>query len=307
MKNLTLLICLLFVICNLSFATIRYVSHNSIPTPPYTTWETAADSIQKCIDYCVAGDTIIVANGTYYESLVVNKYLSLIGSSMDSTIIDGTALDNTTVYFQSDGYIVNFSVKGKGFGIANTVCIYTVLSDALIKLCRVSNSYTGIGLVESSSLVDKCIMNNVECGYGTYSSSTYSPIISNSIIYINSPSGIGIEIGEGANTALNNIILGNRYNTSQGIGVIFAATRNIIKNNIVSGFNYNIEGYAEDTATVLNNITIYTDTILNNRTGIFYNSKTDLRNNIIAYNKIGTDGPSGTNSDYNLYWQNSII
>jgi pectin methylesterase-like acyl-CoA thioesterase len=71
-----------------SNATIRYVSHTGSSTPPYTTWETAADSIQKCIDYSVDGDTIIVANGVYYESLIVNKYLWLIGSSMDSTVIE---------------------------------------------------------------------------------------------------------------------------------------------------------------------------------------------------------------------------
>ena len=58
-----------------SIATIRYVSHTGSSTPPYTTWETAADSIQKCIDYSIDGDTIIVANGVYYESLIVSKYL----------------------------------------------------------------------------------------------------------------------------------------------------------------------------------------------------------------------------------------
>ena len=64
-----------------SIATIRYVSHTGSSTPPYTTWETAADSIQKCINYCVDSDTIIVANGVYYESLIVNKYLLTIRDS----------------------------------------------------------------------------------------------------------------------------------------------------------------------------------------------------------------------------------
>ncbi|MBK7497929.1 MAG: hypothetical protein IPI19_02200 [Ignavibacteriales bacterium] len=42
--------------------TIRYVSKTGTSTPPYTSWQTAADSIQKCINICVDGDTVYVAN-----------------------------------------------------------------------------------------------------------------------------------------------------------------------------------------------------------------------------------------------------
>ena len=55
-------------------AIVRYVSKTGTSTPPYTSWQTAADSIQKCINFSFDGDTIIVANGVYHESLVVNKY-----------------------------------------------------------------------------------------------------------------------------------------------------------------------------------------------------------------------------------------
>ncbi len=81
------------------YATIRYVSKTGSSTPPYTNWATAADSIQKCINICEDGDTIYVANGVYYESLVVNKILTLIGSSMDSTIVDGSNSTNQSVIY----------------------------------------------------------------------------------------------------------------------------------------------------------------------------------------------------------------
>ncbi len=38
------------------------------------------------------GDTIIVANGVYKERLIITKILSLLGLSMDSTVIDSEEL-----------------------------------------------------------------------------------------------------------------------------------------------------------------------------------------------------------------------
>jgi hypothetical protein len=292
----------LSVFTSTAFATIRYVSHNSTPTPPYTTWETAADSIQKCIDYCVAGDTIIVANGTYYESLVVDKYLSLIGSSMDSTIIDGTGLANTTIDLQSDGYINNFTIKGRGQGTTNTRCIRANLADAIIEFCKINNAYRGIALIWSSSTIDQCIITNVEEGYLTGCDiDTCNPIIKNSVIILANSIDGGIVMEAGHNITSNNLIYGS-FNSYKGIsrGDFFIPSKNIIKNNIVAGFDINIEGLATDTAIVQNNISLYAT-----ERGYTINSKTVMRNNISAYNATAVEGPTSTNSDYNLYWQNS--
>ena len=97
MKIKPVLICLLLVAnCGLLTATIRYVSKTGSSTLPYTSWETASDSIQKCINICQNGDTVYVANGVYKENLFVNQEIALIGSSMDSTVIDGRGLRDTT-------------------------------------------------------------------------------------------------------------------------------------------------------------------------------------------------------------------
>jgi hypothetical protein len=228
-------------------ATIRYVSHTGSSTPPYTTWETAADSIQKCINYSVDGDTIIVANGVYYESLIVNKYLWLIGSSMDSTIIDGTGLDNETVDFQSDGFIENFWIIGKGQGIPLTTGLSVVSADVLIMQCKVTSVLVGIGLVQSSSIVNHCFILNVNIGYESYNVGAYNPLIRNSIVFVSNSNISAINIGDGTNTTLENYVLGN-LNSSKGIGIAFGARTNIINNNTISGFNRNIDGFADDTA-----------------------------------------------------------
>ena len=50
--------------------------------------------IQDAINDSSDGDTVIVYNGTYYENVVVDKSISLIGEDRDTTIIDGNESGN---------------------------------------------------------------------------------------------------------------------------------------------------------------------------------------------------------------------
>ncbi|HPN39272.1 MAG TPA: hypothetical protein PL041_12795 [Melioribacteraceae bacterium] len=71
----------------------RYVSKTGTSLPPYTSWKTACDSIQKCINICNSGDTIYIDRGTYKEVIEIqNKDLILFGIDADECIIDGTQL-----------------------------------------------------------------------------------------------------------------------------------------------------------------------------------------------------------------------
>jgi hypothetical protein len=59
-------------------ATIRFVSKTGSSTPQYTIWATVSNSIQKCINICVDGDTVVVANGVYKESLIIYNARKLV-------------------------------------------------------------------------------------------------------------------------------------------------------------------------------------------------------------------------------------
>src|SRR6266516_1380268 len=61
-----------------ALAGVRYVNLNSTnATPPYTNWSTAATNIQDAVDAAVAGDEIVVTNGTYAGGVNINKPLTV--------------------------------------------------------------------------------------------------------------------------------------------------------------------------------------------------------------------------------------
>ncbi len=78
----------------LLFADFHYASHEGSNEYPYTSWETAADSIQLAIDAAEAGDTIYVGAGIW-EQHDINLWdsLALIGMGIDTTIIRNSTSD----------------------------------------------------------------------------------------------------------------------------------------------------------------------------------------------------------------------
>jgi len=172
----TLLLILIYIILHLSAsggfyitqATIRYVSHEGSNTPPYTTWATAADSIQKCINICVSGDTIYVANGVYEEQVVMIPGLSLIGAGMDSCVIDTRSFvqptDFQAVSIFDSCLIKNFMVVVSplfsdgyyGTGIA------TYDNTGIIENNKIINAAHGIDYWNSGSICRNNVIKNVK-------------------------------------------------------------------------------------------------------------------------------------------------
>jgi hypothetical protein len=70
----------------------RYVSHSGSNTFPYTTWETAANTIEAANLATLPGDTMFIDTGSFYLSATVytQPNITLRGRGMDSTTILGS-------------------------------------------------------------------------------------------------------------------------------------------------------------------------------------------------------------------------
>jgi hypothetical protein len=309
LKSFFLLLLSLYIVnCTLSIdaqATIRYVSKTGTSTPPYTSWDTAADSIQKCINICSFGDTIYVANGIYKENLVINTAISLIGSSMDSTVIDGTGLNDMTVTFNVSGLIDNFNILGKGeeFLTSRVVRSTNQTSLLFISNCRLSQSGVGVSMVGGDVIAEKIYMTNLGRGFNLFGVNVNR--INNCIIILSYENANGINIGFSPNILnylTNNIILSFAVNHGSDEGIYCGLPKKVyISNNLISGFGVNIfVNGVEDTAFIRNNI------LTNAGVGITADINSKVNNVVFSKNNIGIDNYSTSNKfDYNIYWKNN--
>ena len=308
---------LLFSVTHLT-AQIRYVSKTGSSTPPYTSWATASDSIQKCIEICNDGDTVIVGNGVYKETLLITKAIYLLGTSMDSTIIDGTGLNGilkpgTAIDIRNNVIVESMTLLGKGNGISSTTTIGLFNSDAVLRVynCIVGNAYTGIGSTRSI-VAENNIVKDVTVGIGGSSYLSEKPFhIKNNLILLKDSNGKGISGSNGLRFFIhNNLIIS--LNNSPRYGIYLDAVRSaIITNNLVSGFSTicNYDDYAPYDSTYLSN-NIFTEgrshALLQSSINISVADRTRFTNNIVHNNLYGIRVFNGVgNYDYNLFFNNN--
>ncbi len=305
---------LLTAYCLLAFSNlyseIRYVSHTGTSTPPYTTWETAADSIQKAINICNNGDTVIVANGVYYETIIVDKEIWLIGSSMDSTIIDTRELlYNKVIEFQADAYIENLNLIGRSKN-ETTYCLFSLFNNVISKNCRLSNAFDGAAFGNCSPILTNNLISETKRSFSSECpADTCNPSLTNTIIIYTGDFFNAVHFPFGGNPILGGNLM-VQLNNSDAYGINSEYNKGLtIKNNYVAGFgnaNIKVGQIGEDTAYVINNNTLYAKKLTTEQKGsIVINSgeKTVLKNNIIGngYRGIYCYGLA-VNPAYNLFW-----
>ncbi|MBS4036395.1 MAG: hypothetical protein KGZ85_18180, partial [Ignavibacterium sp.] len=279
-------LCLLAVTTEIN-PTIRYVSPTGNNIPPYLSWEDAANSIQDAIDVCEAGDTVLVDNGTYYENLVINTPISLIGLSMDSTVIDGRNIGNITVYVSQPsggGTIENFTITGYGASILTE-------KKVLVRNCRLTEGQYGLSISGTSSIAENLIIENISIGsYSSCIADTCETYILNSLFILDNFDSRGIQTGIGGELHITNNIILFTGTSTQGtrIGISVGAPKSVhIYNNLISRFGAIYFDTVIDSAFVKNNVFIHGAGISSSGNKIFTNNLA-LANNYFGIDQIGS-------------------
>jgi parallel beta-helix repeat protein len=234
------------------------------------------------------GHAIFVKSGTYYEHVVVDKKLSLIGENQTTTIIDGNNVGTILTVNANNVSIIGFTIRNSGLnfppygmdcGILLDHSIGSSISHGLI-----TNNRIGIYLFFSR---DSVIEHNVV--FSNYENGIWLWYSGNSFLAENKISNSSYNFGVfgGSFSDFNNMI--DTSNTVDGkpIQYLIGAKDEIFDNQTNIGVLYLINS---------NNVTVRDLSLTKNGHGVFCYNVTDSR----------IENVTASNNNYGMYLQNSF-
>ncbi|GAB1442572.1 hypothetical protein MASR2M39_14080 [Ignavibacteriales bacterium] len=309
---------ILILLLNVSgYCSIRYVkAGNPTPVAPYTTWATASDSIQKVLDICLSGDTIMIGSGVYTECVRSerrNIILTFIGTDVDSCIFDLSSYPPEGQEYMS--IYVRHSIQVENLKFTTTIQI---------------NDHYGIfignGIDTKTIIIKHCDFSNLNDCIVAF---TISGEISNNYFFrivkaiqVNDAPSAGEYIKIKNNTIVKSrswgidCLFGNIYNNwiflDYGDGIVgnnlFSSNLKIY-NNFVTRYNNNPDwnGINATRNKIINNV------VIGMANGISPESGTEVKNNIVAncsntaIDFYNSSSAQGNDINYNLFYQNKKI
>jgi len=91
-------------------------------------------SIQEAVNNASQGDVVYVLNGTYYEHVILNKSVSLIGENWAKTVIDGSGYGVVIQVSVNDTKISGFTIQNGMSDISLISCCRNNISSNAIKM-----------------------------------------------------------------------------------------------------------------------------------------------------------------------------
>ena len=312
-KLSVLTLCILGFLTNSLIAVTHYVSKTGSNLPPYTSWATAADSIQKAVDVSVSGDTVRVGSGVYAESLILSNGVYLIGSGIDSTTIDGRGIAQYLIQTSDTNWIEGFWIRVIGPGSVGILFGgFAADSFVVIQNNKITDAYQGVNGAWGTMVIRNNILENND--YGVYCVIQSDVIIENNY-FENNTTGIFVGFN---NSSVNSNVLTHSY--LEGISGV-SCSEFVAANNIVYGIEKNSlyawgivnEGLSGDKGTIINNTVVGTT-----GQGMGIEILTDLttgadsqivKNNIVTNFKVGIATSVRSWEDpeisYNDLWNNA--
>ncbi|NCC49951.1 MAG: PKD domain-containing protein [Spartobacteria bacterium] len=224
---------------------IHYVDmDNSMPSAPYTSWSSAATTIQEAIDVVsIPGSLVLVSNGIYsagvhptptssmHESrVVVTSAVSVVSvNGAEHTTIEGA--DNVyCAYLAHEARLSGFTLDAEGAGSRGGVKCY---DGAVLERCVVRNGNNGDGgnVYSHSATVRNCLLTGGICyrGGGIYMYGPEARLEHCTIVGNRAQKGGGV-FCEGGGQVVNCIVWSNSANESganwalQGGSITYSCT-----------------------------------------------------------------------------------
>jgi parallel beta-helix repeat protein len=221
------------------------------------------------------GHTILVDAGTYYEHVIVNKSVSLIGENRSTTIVDGNYTGTVMNLEANNVNITGFTIQKSGTIYLLECGIYFDEESIRNNVSHniITNNYYGIVLLSSSnnSISRNNITANKDFAIWLEGSSTYNSISENNI----RANELGILLTSFSNH--NSIFENNITNNGQGITLMGSSNSTITVNNVEGNIHSGI------LLSKSSNNTVSRNNIANNDDGI---SLDRASNNSISRNNI---------------------
>jgi parallel beta-helix repeat protein len=286
-------------------------------------------AIQEAINSAVEGDIIFVRTGTYYEHVVVNKSVSLVGEDSRTTIIDGNETGRVIDVVSDNVNVTGFTVQRGGSitlpDLDAGICLDSVRGCKISSNNIVDNGCFGIHLLNSDQ--NTVSGNNLTRNalFAIELSTSNNNVISSNIAAYNPQIGIGMHASSHDNAILGNIVINNTYginlnnlrnstisgnylaNNSE-IGIWM---QNDVVSNAICGNNVTASRYCIKIEERANNNTIWGNILTDSQSSIhIQNAKyTEIFNNTIAHN-YGGDWDAGIRLDsagYSSIYSNLIV
>jgi parallel beta-helix repeat protein len=247
--------------------------------------------IQDAVNNASNGDTIYVYDDSspYYENLVVDKSIHLIGENKETTIVDGKDSGTCISIIVDSVNVSGLTVQNSSYwfaGIEMTNSNFTNISSNILK----NNGGPGLHFNNANNniITNNIITHNWEGIYLRYGQNN---LIDNNFICFND--NLGIDLYTGLNTISKNNISSDGYD---GISVFNTDLLSNIVNNFIS--NNSIRGISIWIST---NVIVANNVISNNGIGIEieYSTSVIYNNSLFNNSKYGISLEGSNNNIFN--------
>jgi nitrous oxidase accessory protein len=253
-KILTWSVILLFVAMSIIPSSAQNSERSSLPTSRGN-WLYVGGSgpgnyttIQGAIDDASDGDTVFVFNGTYYENIVLDNSITLVGENKDTTVIDGGRCGDVVVINADRVVIRYFSIMNSSLSYEpDESCGIRISESSSINIsnCNIFSNNQGVEIRGSSNTVFHCIISS-NLGRGVRLTGNSNSLV-NCDINSNQQHGIYIDGFNGSHVSNCNIFSNNYY------GIFLDGTENCqLSYSEIYDNNVGIEIYPSSNDTIDN-------------------------------------------------------